>query len=109
MIYQRLFKIEVLFFFVKSSLIGTHLFYEYLVRQSVCQATKGRNVEIKKHSFLGGYLRQRADSFFCVKSCLIGAHLFYEYFVRQSVGQATKGRNVYIIRIMNFFLFAATL
>ena len=76
-------------------LIDAHLFYEYFVRQSVGKATKGRNVKIKKHDFLGGYIRQKSDSFF-VKIRLIDAHLFYEYFVRQSVGHATKGRNVKI-------------
>ena len=44
-------------FIVKNCLIDAHLFYEYLVRQSFGQATKGRNVEIKKHDFLSGYLR----------------------------------------------------
>ena len=42
---------------MKNRLIDAHLFYKYLVRQSVGQATKGRTVEIKKHDFLGGYLR----------------------------------------------------
>ena len=69
---------------MKIRLIDAHLFYEYLVRQSVCQATKGRNVKIKKHDFLEDYIRYRSHSFF-VKICLIDAHLFYEYFVRQSV------------------------
>ena len=50
-------KIEVWFFFEKSCPFDAHLFYEYLARQSVGQATKGKNVEIKKHDFLVGYLR----------------------------------------------------
>ena len=47
----------LILFFLKSCLIDAHLFYEYLVRQSVGQATKGSNVKIKKLDFLGGYLR----------------------------------------------------
>ncbi len=42
---------------MKIRLIDAHLFQEYFVRQSVRQATKGRNVKIKEHEFLGGYLR----------------------------------------------------
>ncbi len=63
-----------------------HLFCKYIVRQSVGKATKGRNVKIKKHDFLSGFIRL----------FIIDAHLFYEYFVRQSVRQAKKGRNVKI-------------
>ncbi len=37
--------------------IYEHLFCEYFGRQSVGQATTARNVKIKKHDFLGGYLR----------------------------------------------------
>ncbi len=48
---------------MKIRLINAHLFYEYFVRQTVGQATKGRNVKIKKNDFLGGYLRKRSDSF----------------------------------------------
>ncbi len=33
---------------MKILLIDAHLFYEYLVRQSIGQATKGRNVKIKR-------------------------------------------------------------
>ncbi len=40
-------------FFVKIRLINAHLLHEYFVRQSVGQASKGRNVKIKKHDFLG--------------------------------------------------------
>ncbi len=41
----------LIIFLKKSCHIDAHLFYEYLVRQSVSHATKGRNVEIKKHDF----------------------------------------------------------
>ncbi len=61
-------------------LINEHLFCKYFVRQSVGQTTNGRNVKIKKHEFLDGY----------ITILLIDAHLFYEYSVRQSVGQATN-------------------
>ena len=44
-------------FFVQNPLINEHLFCEYLVRQSVGHAKKCRNLKIKKHVFLGGYLR----------------------------------------------------
>ena len=43
--------IEVGFFFVKIRLVDAHLFYELYVRQSVRQATNGRNVKIQKTLF----------------------------------------------------------
>ena len=36
----------LILFFVKSSLIDAHLFYEYFVRQSVGQATKDIKVKV---------------------------------------------------------------
>ncbi len=42
---------------MKSCHIDELLFYDCLVRKSVGHATKGRNVEMKKHDFLGGHLR----------------------------------------------------
>ncbi len=44
-------------FFVQIPLINKHLFCKYFVHQSVGKATKGRNVKIKKHDFLGGHFR----------------------------------------------------
>ena len=50
--------------------INEHLFCKYFVRQSVGQATKGRNIKIKKHDFLDGCLDRdfRSDSCFCEDS-----------------------------------------
>ncbi len=90
---RLLFKIEGSFFFVKNPLINGHLLYEYFVRWSVNQATKGINVQKGKRLFFCCYLRQKDHSFF-VKIPMINNHLLYEYLVRWSVSQATKGINV---------------
>ena len=50
---RPLIKIKDCFFSVHIPLIYEHLFYKYLVRLSVSQATKGRNVKIWKNDFLG--------------------------------------------------------
>ena len=63
-----IFSIKFWFFLVKIRLNDAHLLYDYLVRQSAFQATKGKNVKIKKHEFLSGYLREVTDSFFCEDS-----------------------------------------
>ncbi len=42
---------------MKIRLFDAHIFYDYFDRQSVGQATKDRNVKIKKYDFLVGYIR----------------------------------------------------
>ncbi len=42
-----------LILFEEIRLIDAHIFSKYVIRQSVRQATKGRNVKITKHDFLG--------------------------------------------------------
>ncbi len=57
-IYEHLFcKYFGLIFFEKIHLINEILFYAWFVRQSLGQATKSRNVNVKKREFFRYYLR----------------------------------------------------
>ena len=96
-------------------LLYEHLFYKYFKRQSVGQATKGRNVKIfYKYLFVSlsvrlqnsemwinenvifSALKKNRQMIFSVHIPLLYEHLFNRYFQGRSINQATKGWNVKI-------------